>query len=232
MFVTVVIVLILASFLVRLTDGSGSRATNSIQVSTVDREKLSDSLTKETAYYQDDLGWIGNSAKLEKGLKYFYQTTGVFPYLWITDNIDGDRWPSDDTIDAKLEEMYTNLFQDEGHSIILYLDAGNGEYITRCLRGASAKTVLDSEATEILLDYLDAYATSDLDDETYFATCFTKAADRMMNRTTTTKDVVKTVVVAVAVVAVVIILVIFFLKRRKMKLEQAKIDEEILNSKL
>jgi hypothetical protein len=92
--------------------------------------------------------------------------------------------------------------------------------------------VLDSEATEILLDYLDAYATSDLDDATYFATCFTKAADRMMSRTTTTKDVVKTVVVAVAVVAVVIILVIFFLKRRKMKLEQAKIDEEILNSKL
>lgn len=210
----------------------GDGGENSIQVSTVDREKLPDNMTVETAYLQDDLGWIGNTYKLEKGMKYFYQTTGVFPYLWITDNIDGDSWPSDEKIDNKLEEMYSSLFEDEGHAIVMYLDAGNGRYITWCLRGASAKTVLDEEATEILLDYLDAYATSDMDDETYFSSCFTKAADRMMSRTTNSKDVAKTFIIAAAVVIVLVVIIIFFIKRRKMKLEQAKVDRDILNSEL
>lgn len=203
-----------------------------IQISTVEREKLPDNLVSETDYFQDDLGWIGNAYKLEKGMKYFYQTTGVFPYLWITDNVDGDSWPDDNTIDEKLDAMYDALFKDEGHAIVMYLDAGGGRYITRCLRGASAKTVLDAEATEILLDYLDAYATSDMDDETYFATCFTKAADRMMSRTTNSKDVAKTAFMAVAAVVIVAALIFFFIRRRKLKLEQAKVDSEILNSKL
>lgn len=225
-----VIVIVVGLFSAIRSDAGYDSA--SIQVSTVDREKLPDTMTKETAYFQDDLGWIGNSYQLEEGMKYFYQTTGVFPYLWITDNVDGDSWPSDDKIDEKLNQMYEELFEDEGHAILMYLDAGGGRYITRCLRGASAKTVLDAEATEILLDYLDAYATSDMDDETYFATCFSKAADRMMSRTTNSSDVAKTGIIATAVVVVITLLVIFFIRRRKLKLEQAKVDSEILNSKL
>ncbi|MFW5651402.1 MAG: hypothetical protein ACOCNC_08415 [Acetivibrio ethanolgignens] len=151
---------------------------------------------------------------------------------WITDNVDGDSCPSDEKINEKLDAMYTELFTDEGHAILMYLDAGGGRYITRCLKGASAKTVLDAEATEILLDYLDAYATSDMDDETYFSTCFSKAAERMMSRTTNSKDVAKIVSIAVAAVVIIIALVVFFLRRRKLKLEQAKVDSEILNSKL
>lgn len=212
--------------------GAFAGASGGIQSSSVDREKLPDTMTKETAYYQDDLDWIGSSHDLEKGMKYFYRTTGVFPYLWITDNVDGDSWPSDEKIDEKLNSMYDALFEDEGHAIIMYLDAGGGRYITRCLRGASAKTVLDDEATEILLDYLDAYASSDLDDETYFATCFTKAADRMMSRTTNRMDAVRVIAVVAGIVIVVIAAIWFFIRRRKLKLEQAKVDKDILNSKL
>lgn len=212
--------------------GSGSSRDDGIQASSIDREKLPDNMTKETAYYQDDLGWIGNSHKLEKGMKYFYQTTGVFPYLWITDNVDGDDWPSDEKIDEKLDAMYTERFADEGHAIVMYLDAGGGRYITRCLRGASAKTVLDAEATEILLDYLDAYATSDMDDETYFSTCFTKAAERMMSHTTNSSDVARTLILAVAAVVLAIAVIAFLIRRRQLKLEQTKADQEILNTKL
>lgn len=227
----ILVVIIVIGLFAAIRSDSGYESAG-IQVSTVDREKLPDTMTKETPYFQDDLDWIGNSYQLEKGMRYFYQTTGVFPYLWITDNVDGEAWPSDDKIDEKLNQMYDKLFDDEGHAIVMYLDAGGGRYITRCLRGASAKTVLDAEATEILLDYLDAYAASDMDDETYFATCFTKAADRMMSRTTNSKDVAKTGIIAVTVVVIVIAVIVFFIRRRKLKLEQAKVDSEILNSKL
>lgn len=230
-----ILALIVIVFLISAFSAFRSRNSvpdESIQVSSMDREKLPASMTRETEYYQDDLGWIGNAYELEEGMKYFYQKTGVFPYLWITDTVDGDSWPSDEKIDEKLDTMYTELFDDEGHAILMYLDAGGGQYITRCLRGASAKTVLDEEATEILLDYLDAYATSDLSDEAYFSTCFTKAADRMMSRTTNSMDVVKIVVIIAAVLLAVVILTSFLLHRRKLKLEQAKVDSDILNSKL
>lgn len=48
--------------------------------STVEREKLPSSAVKETAYYTDaDGSWIYSPGTLERGMRAFYESTGVRP---------------------------------------------------------------------------------------------------------------------------------------------------------
>lgn len=45
--------------------------------STIKREPLDKTYVNETGYYTDELGWIRSGSILEKGMKDFYQETGV-----------------------------------------------------------------------------------------------------------------------------------------------------------
>ena len=64
------------------------RGTN-ITPSTQNREPLPAGAVIETDYFADNLFWIDNKAQLEAGMKHFYQKTGVQPFLYITDEVDG-----------------------------------------------------------------------------------------------------------------------------------------------
>lgn len=218
--ISTVILLVMVFIFIAVTN-KGSLFGSNIPVSTVNRQALSKENVDKTDWFTDDLGWIGNKSKLQSGMKYFYDTTGVQPYLWITDNINGDRWPDDSVIDAELKAMYEEIFTDGQHFLLMYLDAGNGDYITRYYCGPQAKVFMDEEASEILLSYIDHYATSDMDDETFFSTSFKKATDRLMTVTTNKYDVARIVILLVIVVLVIVGFIII-LKLRKKNLERQR----------
>lgn len=206
-------------------------ARPNIQQSTVERSKLDSSLcTKVDTWYQDDINWIHDGKTLLKGLKMFYDKTGVQPYLWITDNINGKAKPNTSDFETALKSKYSELFKDEGHVIVCFMESSPSVYATYYWAGSAAKGVIDDEAGEILLDVIDSKYTSDLSDEEMFSKSFSDAATRMMKVGRTTKQYI---ILAVAVIAGLGIIVgfIFLLKaKRKSDAEEAEERERILDT--
>lgn len=206
-------------------------ARPNIQQSTIERSKLDSSLcTKVDTWYQDDINWIHDEKTLLKGLKTFYDQTGVQPYLWITDNINGKTKPNTSDFETALKSKYSELFKDEGHVIVCFMESSPSVYATYYWAGSAAKGVIDDEAGEILLDVIDSKYTSDLSDEEMLSKSFSDAATRMMKVGRTTKQYI---ILAVAVVAGLGIIVgfIFLLKaKRKSDAEEAEERERILNT--
>lgn len=206
-------------------------ARPNIQQSTIERSKLDSSLcTRVDTWYQDDINWIHDEKTLLKGLKTFYDKTGVQPYLWITDNINGKAKPNTSDFETALKSKYSELFKDEGHVIVCFMESSPSVYVTYYWAGSAAKRVIDDEAGEILLDVIDSKYTSDLSDEEMFSKSFSDAATRMMKVGRTTKQYI---ILAVAVVAGLGIIVgfIFLLKaKRKSGAEEAEERERILNT--
>lgn len=206
-------------------------ARPNIQQSTIERSKLDSSLcTKVDTWYQDDINWIHDEKTLLKGLKTFYDQTGVQPYLWITDNINGKAKPNTSDFETALKSKYSELFKDEGHVIVCFMESSPSVYATYYWAGSAAKGVIDDEAGEILLDVIDSKYTSDLSDEEMLSKSFSDAATRMMKVGRTTKQYI---ILAVAVVAGLGIIVgfIFLLKaKRKSDAEEAEERERILNT--
>ena len=206
-------------------------ARPNIQQSTIERSKLDSSLcTKVDTWYQDDINWIHDEKTLLKGLKTFYDQTGVQPYLWITDNINGKAKPNTSDFETALKSKYSELFKDDGHVIVCFMESSPSVYATYYWAGSAAEGVIDDEAGEILLDVIDSKYTSDLSDEEMFSKSFSDAATRMMKVGRTTKQYI---ILAVAVVAGLGIIVgfIFLLKaKRKSDAEEAEERERILNT--
>lgn len=82
------------------------RTTPQIPNSTIEREALDKSKVVVTKYYDDRLGWLTSGKKVENGMKYFFDKTGVQPYLVIADNIDGSVNPSPSQTDKYLDDLY------------------------------------------------------------------------------------------------------------------------------
>jgi hypothetical protein len=200
---------------------------DSIARSTYQREPLPDSAVNETEYIKDDEKWLDNQKAVRDGMRYFYKKTGVQPYLWIAENLNGSKNASWEEIEAAMEELYKNEFTDEGHIIILFYEPQPDAYKTAYLAGSAAKAVIDEEASQILLDYLDRYYYDNLDEDEYFATVFTKSADRIMAVTTDPKIVFAFIAGGLAFLAIISIVIFKALKHRRLKRQQ---DIEILNT--
>lgn len=200
--------------------------SGSITKSTVDREPLPAGSVQETDYYTDTLFWFGNDTALINGMKHFYQETGVQPYLYITDTVDGSRNPSSSQMEAFAGSLYDELFQDEAHLLLVFQDA-DGHYTDWVITGSQAKQVVDDEAVNILLDYVDRYYyDSSLDESELFGKSFSMAADRMMDKTMNPLVIVAG---AAVVIAIVVAGVYVFKKKQEQKKREDEQMERILN---
>lgn len=196
--------------------------------STIEREPLKAGMVQETEYYTDELGWINSSSKLQAGMKHFYKETGVQPYLYLTDSIDGATTATTQNMDAYANKLYEELFTDEAHVLILFHEYNSsGKYSTWYVAGNQAKTVVDKEGADILLDYIDSYYYSDLTEDELFSVAFEKAADRMMTKT---KSPWPMVIVAFIALVLVIIAFMWWKAKKKREAEEAAETERILNS--
>lgn len=233
--VTAIIVLIVVIVLFSILTSnmgsffSGPETDFEITKSTIQREALPKGSVNETDYYFDELDWIGNETKLLSGLRYFYQKTGVQPFLYITDTVSGTNYPSMSQLDDFANGLYDELFTDEAHLLLVFFEYDDG-YMTRYVAGTQAKTVIDTEAGDILLDFIDRnYYDDSLDDETFFSKSFTEAADRIMD---VTRSPWINVMIVFGFVVLVIVLFIWWRAHKKQKDLEAKRTEEILNTPL
>lgn len=201
-----------------------------IERSTVQREALpADKCQAVDKWYQDDWGdWIdesGEEASLKAGLQHFYEKTGVQPYLWIMGE-EGKDYMSEGSVEELAEEKYKELFgNDEGHLLVIFREYPNesSNYIVTATPGHDAETqVMDEQAREILLDYIDYYYTdTDLSEGQFFQRAFTKAGDRIMTKQLSNKQLI-TIVAVVAVVVIGIIIVASIIRKKKVAVAKQK----------
>ncbi|MFR1833154.1 MAG: hypothetical protein ACLSX5_08345 [Lachnospiraceae bacterium] len=147
------------------------------------REKLGpDACITSDKWIQDELGWIQDKHQVEQAMDYFYEKTGVQPYLLITDTLDGMGGDiTDGQAETAMENMYESLYEDEGHMIFTFMEYDSSRYITWIYTGITADSVIDKDAREIFLNNADRYYTdSSLSDEEFFAKVFRTSADMIM----------------------------------------------------
>ena len=210
-----------------LSLGSGSCSSSDVQNSTVQREALPASAVVETGYYTDEGGWISHPSMLEAGMRHFYEQTGVQPYLVILPN---GSVSSTQQITSMADELYGQLFQDEGHFLFVFCDNNQGQYYYGGHIGAQAESVLDDEALTIFLQYLDRYYyDTSLSEEELFSEAYASTADRIME---VTPSPVVPVAICLAVVIVAVCIVAIVRHRSKAKAEEQRRQQEILSTPL
>jgi uncharacterized membrane protein len=228
----IIILIVIAIILIVIFSIAGSMNSSSngnITVSSVERVALPPGSVNETSYYTDELGWINNETKLINGLRHFYKETGVQPYLYLTDTINGSHYPTDTELQSFAEGLYDELFTDEAHLLLVFFEY-DGRYMDWYITGTQAKSVIDIEAGNILLDYIDRYYYEDnLTDEEFFSKSFSDAAGRIM---TVTRSPWITVFIVFGAVLLIVVLFIWWKKHKEQKNLEAKRREEMLKTPL
>ena len=206
--------------------GAASSGGN-IQKSTYQREKLPASAVVETGYYTDEGGWFSNRNELEAGMRAFYRETGVQPYLYLLPN---GTTTSVSELTGMAEELYGELFQDEGHFLLVFCDDNNGNYHCGYTVGSQAKTIMDDEAIAILADYLDRYYNDySISEEEIFSKSFEDTGERIM---TVTKSPAGTIAVCGTIVIAVALVFVALKKRVEQKEKERRQMEDILKTPL
>ena len=189
--------------------------------------------------YTDNLGWIGNSEQMLSGLRSFFEQTGVRPHVYITDGINGNRSPSFTVVDEYTSRLYDDLFTDEGHLLLVFIDQGYWPTrpLLHALPGDAARLVMDSEALNILLDFVEFYnsqffLTEHVSEEQMFSNAFEQAAERIMFRPPDNRAIWITLIVAAGVVTVLLILFNFWKRKQEQKNLEAEQTERILSQDL
>ena len=196
--------------------------------STVRREPLPPGSVVETGYYTDELGWIQNPTRLTAGMSNFYRETGVQPYLYITDTINGSHSPTEEEVQEFAFGLYDELFTDEAHFLLIFFEY-QGDYSTWYVSGAQANSVMDTEAADILLDYIDRYYYYDMTDDAFFSTAFNDAGKRIMTVTTSPWIPVLMVVV---ILMILLIAFLWWRNSKKQKNLEAQQTDQMLKTPL
>lgn len=225
--IIIIIGIILFMSLFTSSNNNSSGNPNNITVSTIEREALPKGAVNETSYFTDQAGWISNQTQMTQGLRHFYQETGVQPHVYITDYIAGESIETINELSEYANDLYDELFTDEAHLLLVFYEPSPNDYMMAYITGTAAKQVIDTEAGDILLDYLDRnYYNGNLTDEQFFSNSFRDAADRIMAVTTSPWIPVFTIG---GIILLVGILFVWWKKRQeKVAIEQKRTDE-ILN---
>ena len=221
-----IVVMILISSIFTAISGDGSPSY--ITKSTIKRDKLHLRVSDEAGYYTDECGWIRNSTVLTRGLKEFYNSTGILPYVYIINNVAGDYDPPTEKLEQFAEYQYDTLFDDEGHALLVFWDYA-GAYEYTLWLGEDTLEVMDSEACDILFDYLDYYYYYADTEEAFFADAFADAGEHMMQVTRSSGYYLTFIFIGIGAGYAVY----YYVKKRKEKeAERKRRAEEILNSPL
>ncbi|MBQ9082695.1 MAG: hypothetical protein IJY28_04255 [Clostridia bacterium] len=213
---------------------------NGIPESTHHREKLDSSLvTPIDTYITDETGLLRDDVNIRQSMAYFYEKTGVQPYLWMTDNIDGVKNPTSSQIEKKAFAEYNRLFRDEGHLLVMLVTYTSDEYLYYMyyLPGDDAWTVFDEEAADIFMATMDECISESGWDKGLVRT-FEATADEMMripaDQTPSGNGMkyVGWIVLAVVVTGIVAVVVLAVRKKKDRALEEEEEDYEAYKQRM
>ena len=177
----------------------------------------------------DDLGMIGNTALLNRGMDNFHNRTGVRPILYITDNVNGITNPTIAQLREYAESRYLALtggYDGCGaHMLVLVVDNVAGDvWITT---GAQARTVIDEEAYNIVLDYIARHWGTDASQ--LFSRAFDESSERIMR---VDRSPWIPVLIVAGILLILLLLFTWWKRKQAQKNLEAEQTERILSQPL
>ena len=220
-----VILIILAIILAFTTIAGFNSAKNA-----KNRVKLDKKVSVDIGYLNDQLGWIDKKSTVERGMKSFYDQTGVMPYLIITDKLGGTNPESSSATASYTESVYKQLFgSDDTHFLVLWYQENGSDDYAFMYCGAAANGVVDADARDVVMNYFNRYYTSDYDDNQYFAKVFEDSAEEIMKQSDSGWK--STLGMLILVIAVLIVMNIIDYKNT-MKIKKQEAAAKILNANI
>lgn len=221
-----IVAILMAFIIIGAIAGSGD-----ITKSTVERELLKPYAAFDTDCIDDDANWIHNKNTLLRGMESFYKATGVQPALAIYEDIDGEKYLDDSDIETFMDGKYDELIGHERGLLMLFCEYETSDWYAYYMAGEDAQTVMDSEACDILIDYVhDLYTNDSLSDEEFFGKVFEKTGERIMTVTPTAASKIPVIVIGVVIIAFIIGMVKLVKMKHKREKEKAEETERILKT--
>lgn len=239
-FVAIAVIIIVIRFIVLMCAvGIALIVGDGTAKSTIQRNKLTGVPAYSANCIVDELGYFENTGQAARGLKDFYDQTGVQPYIYIKDydpSLTTDEQKeayAKEYFDENIDQANGFLFvyfanEDEHDDSIPSYDKSIG-YMCYAV-GTSAKAVMDDEAVNIFWGYIDKYWTSDLSMEDMITTVFSDTANAIMHVSKTSDQIEGMIIIGVLVVAIAILITVVISIKRKAEAEKAKHTQEILDT--
>ena len=209
----IAIVAVLAAYFGFKTSGESWLTRSTIQRSALP----SDQCLKTDIWYQNDTGGIlgeDDEEYLITGMEYFYEKTGVQPFLWVSEyQEEMNTLPAHQNRYKDREKLmadkYEELFKSDGGHVLISLSNNSKVpylYFWVCYPGESAKMqVMDDEAVQILTDCLSTmFEPHTPNPGLSISNAFIKAADTMMMDQTFISYALAIVIVAALIFITVI----------------------------
>jgi len=226
----ILIMLFLVAVVGVCSQQQGGRGAAQITASTVRRTALPQGSAIDAGpMFTDHLGWIGNQTRLATGMRNFFQRTGVRPHLYLVGEIYGTITPSDSQLQSFAHARYSELFNDEAHILLLFFENIHGQYGMWLAVGNQARTVIDQEAENILMDYVQRHYYTNLSTEDMFSRAFDDASRRIM---TVTRSPWIPVLIVAGVIVVLFVLFTWWKRAKEQKNKEAEQTERILGQSL
>ena len=201
------------------------------------REPLSSSVVKYVdEWISDEYGWLTNQKKVEQALEYFYNETGVQPYLAITEDLAGAGVePTDEQLGRYAETIYNNLFSDNGHLVYVICEYDD-DYVTDYIQiGDAAASVIDMEARDIIFNKVRGYYFDDsISTDDFFAKVFRESADQIMGNNIVVPKLSKnnsgfTGLIICGAASIIFFISYMWYANKEKEIEKLKVTNEILN---
>lgn len=207
------------------------------QVSHTHKKLAASECDVKDVWLDDRADWIDNESKVVKALKYFYDKTGTQPYLVVATDVDGETDFTDEEGEAWAHAIYDEQFDDDGHTVVAFVEYEESEYTFYIVAGRSAQSVIDDEAREIIADEINYWYTDpSLDDSEYFAKVFTESADTIMfdyeETTKTANSHRRTIVLALGAAGVALVVGIVVMRTSKRKREEYEAARQLAETPL
>lgn len=146
------------------------------EIFSLPRSPLPAGSVKETVYYTDEYGYVNDSEVLTQGMEYFFEKTGVQPYVYYTDA--GSFYGSYYTMSG-MDSLYNSLFQDEGHFLLIITGdiTGYPSHHVSYYYGADVDRVMDEEAIDLFFENFDNEALKQTSADVVISNAFRKTAN-------------------------------------------------------
>ena len=211
----------------------GITSSSQVTRSTVRRNALPRGEADSTVpMYVDHLGLVRNSTALNRGLANFQDRTGVRPILYIVGPaaFNGAMEPTDAQLDSFAQARYDAMTSSEAHLLFLFFYNGTpGGYAMWNVAGRQAQTVMDGEAWDILMDYVEMYYFRNLQWHDRFARSFDESSQRIM---TVTRSAWIPVLVVAGILLILLLLFTWWKRKRDQKNLEFEQTERILSQPL
>lgn len=190
----------------------------------------------------DELDWLESSRKTGKALRVYFEKTGVQPYV-VFKEYDSEIVSSKDK-QAYTKKYFEDKIDSDNAYLMVYFCKEDGSvddtFEFYYYAGDDAEEVMDTEASDILSDFIDKYWNDkSLSKDEAIEKAYTDTATRIMYKPFGLKDffrivkniIIKILIGCVILIAILVVIVVIISKYQKKK-EDEKETERILNTPL